>query len=65
MVGTAGGLSLGVGPYSTVFSRKPTGKTSYSNLQLYRASHIRFISEFILYATKNTNYADHLIPFIM
>jgi hypothetical protein len=31
----------------------------------YRASHIRFISEFILYATKNTNYADHLIPFIM
>jgi hypothetical protein len=34
-------------------------------LSLYRASHIRFISEFILYATKNTNYADHLIPFIM
>jgi hypothetical protein len=32
---------------------------------LYRASHIRFISEFILYATKNTNDADHLIPFIM
>jgi hypothetical protein len=32
---------------------------------LYRASHVRFISEFILYATKNTNYADHLIPFIM
>jgi hypothetical protein len=32
---------------------------------IYRASHIRFISEFILYATKNTNYADHLIPFIM
>jgi hypothetical protein len=25
----------------------------------YRPSHIRFISEFILYATKNTNYADH------
>jgi hypothetical protein len=31
----------------------------------YRASHVRFISEFLLYATKNTNYADHLIPFIM
>jgi hypothetical protein len=31
----------------------------------YRASHIRLISEFILYATKNTNDADHLIPFIM
>jgi hypothetical protein len=31
----------------------------------YRASHVRFISEFILYATKNTNYADNLIPFIM
>jgi ferredoxin-fold anticodon binding domain-containing protein len=30
----------------------------------YRASHIRLISEFILYATKNTN-DDHLIPFIM
>jgi hypothetical protein len=34
-------------------------------LSLYRASHVRFISEFVLYATKNTNYADHLIPFIM
>jgi hypothetical protein len=34
-------------------------------LHLYRASHVRFISEFLLYATKNTNYADHLIPFIM
>jgi hypothetical protein len=32
---------------------------------VYRASHIRLISEFILYATKNTNDADHLIPFIM
>jgi hypothetical protein len=32
---------------------------------VYRASHVRFISEFLLYATKNTNYADHLIPFIM
>jgi hypothetical protein len=32
---------------------------------LYRASHIRVISEFILYATKNTNDADYLIPFIM
>jgi hypothetical protein len=32
---------------------------------VYRASHIGFISEFILYATKNTNYTDHLIPFIM
>jgi hypothetical protein len=31
----------------------------------YRVSHIRLISEFILYATKNTNDADHLIPFIM
>jgi hypothetical protein len=31
----------------------------------YRASHISLISEFILYATKNTNDADHLIPFIM
>jgi hypothetical protein len=25
----------------------------------------RFISEFVLYATKNTNDADYLIPFIM
>jgi hypothetical protein len=33
--------------------------------RVYRASHIRFISEFILYATKNTNYADNLIPFII
>jgi hypothetical protein len=32
---------------------------------MYRASHIRFISEFILYATNNTNDADSLIPFIM
>jgi hypothetical protein len=32
---------------------------------LYRASHIRLISEFILYATKNTNDADHLTQFIM
>jgi hypothetical protein len=32
---------------------------------VYRASHIRFISEFILYATKNTDDADSLIPFIM
>jgi hypothetical protein len=31
----------------------------------YRASHIRVISEFILYATKNSNDADYLIPFIM
>jgi hypothetical protein len=28
-------------------------------------SHIRLLSEFSLYATKNTNNADHLIPFIM
>jgi hypothetical protein len=35
------------------------------NISKYRASHIRLISEFILYATKNTNDADHLIPFIM
>jgi hypothetical protein len=33
--------------------------------KLYRASHIRFIPEFILYATKNTDNADSLIPFIM
>jgi hypothetical protein len=32
---------------------------------IYRANHIRLISEFILYATKNTNDADYLIPFIM
>jgi hypothetical protein len=32
---------------------------------IYKANHIRLISEFILYATKNTNDADHLIPFIM
>jgi hypothetical protein len=32
---------------------------------LYRAGHVRHISEFILYATKNTNDADHLIPIIM
>jgi hypothetical protein len=31
----------------------------------YRASHIRFISEFILFATKNTDATDSLIPFIM
>jgi hypothetical protein len=34
-------------------------------IHTYRASHIRVISEFILYATKNTNDADYLIPFIM
>jgi tagatose-1,6-bisphosphate aldolase len=34
-------------------------------IQLCRASHIRFISEFILYATKNTDDADSLIPLIM
>jgi hypothetical protein len=32
---------------------------------IYRANHIRLISEFIFYATKNTNDADYLIPFIM
>jgi hypothetical protein len=31
----------------------------------YRAGHVRVISDVILYATKNTNDADHLIPFIM
>jgi hypothetical protein len=40
------------------FSKKKRNK-------IYRASHIRFISEFILYATKNTDDADSLIPFIM
>jgi hypothetical protein len=35
------------------------------DVKLYRASHIRLISKFILYATKNTNDAGHLIPFIM
>jgi hypothetical protein len=34
-------------------------------IMLYRAGHVRHISEFILYATKNTNDADHLIPIIM
>jgi hypothetical protein len=38
---------------------------SIYNILLYRASHIRVISEFILYATKNTNDADYLVPFIM
>jgi hypothetical protein len=28
-------------------------------------SHIGLLSEFSLYATKNTNITDHLIPFIM
>jgi hypothetical protein len=37
----------------------------YADIWIYRASHIRLISEFILYATKNTNDADHLIPFKM
>jgi hypothetical protein len=40
-------------------------KAKKSAHKLYRASHIRVISEFILYATKNTNDADYLIPFIM
>jgi hypothetical protein len=38
---------------------------SLRKFRIYRASHIRVISEFILYATKNTNDADYLIPFIM
>jgi hypothetical protein len=35
------------------------------NISKYRASHIRLTSESTLHATKNTNDADHLIPFIM
>jgi hypothetical protein len=32
----------------------------FIRIMIYRASHIRLISEFILYATENTN-VDHLI----
>jgi hypothetical protein len=48
----------------TLFAKNVVVTTKILTIQ-YRASHVRFISEFILYATKNTNYADHLIPFIM
>jgi hypothetical protein len=44
---------------------KPESCLEIDNYKLYRASHIRLISEFILYATKSTNDADYLIPFIM
>jgi hypothetical protein len=52
--------------YSPDLKQRKIGvRESFESKCTYRASHIRLISEFVLYATKNTNYADHLIPFIM
>jgi hypothetical protein len=48
-----------------LFSRQEWNEHFPPRYVIYRASHIRVISEFILYATKNTNDADYLIPFIM
>jgi hypothetical protein len=49
----------------TCATTRPSVQSSVRTEYVYRASHVRFIFEFLLYATKNTNYADHLIPFIM